>query len=449
MREAMNLFRPVNHEAESAALGCALRGQDAARLLSEVPSDYFTTGKNKALHAAIRECVRGDNLVDPLTLQLILAKAGKWSDAQDSNGAVSMVDLLELIDKAGPAVGIRAYTDLMRSAWRQRRLISTFQPIVDRAAERFLDREELDFLEELSQQGAFSLITPESENRRPRSMSEILPGVFETISARVDGKISRYGLTTPFEKLNQYTTGFHPKQLLIVCGRPGHGKTSFGLDVAAHAASEALVLFFSLEMSVDELTQRLLAKRASVNIRNLRSGNLHQFELDRVITAMGNLEDCGLVIDDSAAMSPAQIRFRVREVSARLKRSVGLIVVDYLQLMNPSKKQDSREQVIASISREMKQLAKELSVPVVLLSQLNRQLEARADKRPQLADLRESGAIEQDGDLVLALFQPFLYSNNDDDQGKAECLILKQRSGPVGLIPLSWRADIATFFDPL
>lgn len=448
MRGTMNHFRPINHDAEAAAIGCAVIDQDAARMLAKAPAEYFTTGKNKALHAAIRECVQSDTLVDPLTLQPILAKAGNWSDVH-CNGAVSMVDILELIDKAGPAVGIRAYIDLMRSARRQRRLISTFQPIVDKARERFLDHEELDALEESSQRGALSLITSESENRRPRSMGEIVPQVFEIIEARFDGRMSRYGLPTPFGKLNRFTTGFHPGQLIIVCGRPGHGKTSFGLDLAAHVASETLVSFFSLEMSADELTQRLLAKKASVNIQNVRSGNLQQSELDRVVTAMGNLEECGLVIDDSAALSPAQIRFRVRETSSRLKRPVGLIVVDYLQLMAPSKKQDSREQVIASISREMKQLSKELGVPVVLLSQLNRQLEQRADKRPQLADLRESGAIEQDADLVVALYEPYLYTNADEDRNKAECLILKQRSGPVGMLPLHWSPETASFHDPM
>jgi replicative DNA helicase len=444
----MNPFRPVNREAEAAALGCALIDENAARLLSKVPADYFTSGKNKALHVAIRECVQGDTVVDPFTLQPILTKAGKWSDAPDANGAVSMLDVLALMDKAGPAIATKAYIDLMRSAWRQRRIVKACQSLLDSAQERFLDREELSALEESFQQAAFSLVTSESDDRRPRSMGEILPQVFETIEARVDGKISRYGLPTPIEKLNHYTTGFHPGQLIIVCGRPGHGKTSFALDLAAHAASDSLVCFFSLEMSADELTQRLLAKRASVNIRNVRSGNLQRSDLDRVITAMGDLEDCGLVIDDSAALSPAQIRFRVRETSSRLKRPVGLIVVDYLQLMSPSKKQDSREQVIASISREMKQLAKELTVPVVLLSQLNRQLEQRADKRPQLADLRESGAIEQDADLVLALFQPYLYTNSDEDRNKAECLILKQRSGPVGMLPLHWSPETATFSDP-
>ena len=189
------------------------------------------------------------------------------------------------------------------------------------------------------------------------------------------------------------------------------GKTALALDVALSAVHESPVALFSLEMSVEQIGQRLLAKRAAVNIRSVRSGSLEDYEWKKVVTAMGDLSEFHLYVDDTSTLSPAQIRTRVRETSVRSKAAVGLVIVDYLQIMSPSRRMDSREREVSSISREMKRLAKDLFCPVVLLSQLNRELERRADKRPTLADLRESGAIEQDADLVVGLYQPYVYTN--------------------------------------
>jgi replicative DNA helicase len=221
------------------------------------------------------------------------------------------------------------------------------------------------------------------------------------------------------------------------------------LRTGVHAAKQGIaVAYFSLEMSEEQNGERLLAGQTGINLQWIKkSKDLQRQQFDALVKATGDLSDLPLFIDQSSSLSTAQIRFRVQSISVKSKIAIGLVIVDYLQIMTPGRKYDSREREISSLSREMKQLAKDLKVPVILLSQLNRELEKRADKRPVLADLRESGAIEQDADLVIGLFQPFPYTNLDQDRGKAEAIILKQRNGPIGAIDLKWVPETATFHD--
>ena len=227
------------------------------------------------------------------------------------------------------------------------------------------------------------------------------------------------------------------------------GKTAFVTDLILHALKYVPVAFFSVEMGAGPIGERLLSKRAVVDLLKLRRGEVEEAEFKRIISVAGDLSELPLVIDESPEITAQQIRSRVRQVSVKIRKPIGLVVVDYLQLLTPGQKtkHQSREQEIASFSRDMKRVAKDLSVPVILLSQLNRELEKRPNNRPTLADLRESGAIEQDADLVLGLYQPFPYTKQDEDWGKAELIILKQRNGPVGTIDLKWVPETATFFD--
>ncbi len=445
----MKVFHPANREAEAAALGCALRGDDAALALATTPPEYFTTERHRALHAAMKESLSRQDTLDPVILREVLLKAGQWDD--DGNGKsprVTMDYLSDLQDVAPVPAQIQAYIRLMRNAYRQRLVFEGAQRIVDQAGNAFLSDDDLISLEDAWQQEAFSLSVDHQQEGMLQHVKAVMHKTLGNIEARHNGTRAAYGVTTGFSKLDNYTTGLHPGELIVICGRPGMGKTSFALDTAVSAVKQTPVAFFSLEMGAEQIGQRLLAKQAKVDLRQLRAGhNLQKYQFDAILTAMGDLSDYPLFIDDSATLTPAQISFRARQTSVKSKNPIGLVVIDYLQIVSAGRKYDSREREISSISREMKQLAKALNVPVVLLSQLNRELEKRADKRPILADLRESGAIEQDADLVIGLYQPFPYTNKDEDRGKAEAIILKQRNGPVGTVDLKWVPETATFFD--
>ena len=409
----MTRFVPQNRDAEAAALACAFFDDEAARIIARTPENFFTTEKHRSLQAGIKACVARDQAVDMIFLPKALQEVGKWADS--GNGESDLVnrdDLFRFQDLNPVASQIRGYVRLIQQAHRQRRMCEASEKIRDAGSQRFLTEDELADLEDSFQQAAFEISVGDHARRDgPVNLERVMSETFQSLADRYEGRKSRFGIKTGFAKLDHYTTGFHPGELVIVAGRPGMGKTALALDVALSAVHESPVALFSLEMSVEQIGQRLLAKRAAVNIRSVRSGSLEDYEWKKVVTAMGDLSEFHLYVDDTSTLSPAQIRTRVRETSVRSKAAVGLVIVDYLQIMSPSRRMDSREREVSSISREMKRLAKDLFCPVVLLSQLNRELERRADKRPTLADLRESGAIEQDADLVVGLYQPYVYTN--------------------------------------
>jgi replicative DNA helicase len=228
------------------------------------------------------------------------------------------------------------------------------------------------------------------------------------------------------------------------------GKTSLALDICAYASSSKpdcgfLSYFFSLEMSSEEISARLLSKLSGVNLKNLRTADLSETDINALSETANDMVNYKLVIDDSPTLTPATIKAKIMERQALYGEKPDIIFVDYLQLMAPSQAQNSREREVASMSRDLKLLARELNVPVVVMSQLNRDLEKRPNKRPIMADIRESGAVEQDADLIVALYQPFLYSNNENDMGKAEAVILKQRNGPIGTVHMVWKPETSSF----
>jgi replicative DNA helicase len=439
-------FVPINREAEAAALGCALVADEAAQVLATMPAHLFAVRKHRAVHDAIKSLLSEQDIVSLAMLRTILSKSGNWSDDDNGNGhAVTMDYLADLTDNAPPPAQIVAYGRLLRDAYLQRRIMETSRKIAEQASTRFLDSDELAELQESFQQTAFDLGVSTGGKKRLTHVKDILGGVLDTIQARRDGSLTQFGISTGFRKLDENTGGFRPGELIIVAARPGMGKTSFALDAALNAVAQGPVAFFSVEMGAEQIGQRLLSKKAAVNLRFLRSGQIEEYQIESVVNALGTLSDHALYVDDDPAVTPAQIRFRVRELSVKTKAAVGLVIVDYLQIMSSGRKFDSREREVSHLSREMKRLTKDLDCPIVLLSQLNRELERRQDKRPTLADLRESGAIEQDADLVVGLFQPFPYTNNDEDRGKAEAIILKQRNGPIGTIDLMWSPETATY----
>lgn len=440
----MTPFRPIHIEAERAVLGCALFHEEAALELSKASETLFAHRKHKAVFQAIRSLVTENEPILPTSVCERIRKLDMWSDSGDS-GKVSMPFLTNLLDKTIPPAQVRAYIKILQNAARQRSILEAAEKVSEAAGQRFLDPDELGALQENFQQAAFQLSVSDPEHRGPEPVSHLLTQLVCELDGKIQRRDSKSGIMTGFSKLDQYTSGFQPGELVIVCGRPGHGKTAFALDVCLNAAHTAPVLLFSLEMSAGQIAQRLAAKLGKLNLRAIRSASLRNPEFSNLVCALGTAEDLQLYVDDSAALSPVQVRSRARELGVRIGLSPGLIVVDYLQLMAPDRKYDSREREVAAISREMKLTAKALNCPVILLSQLNRELERRTDKRPQLSDLRESGAIEQDADCVIGLDLPFNYTNQDQDRTKAEAILLKQRNGPVGMVPLFWQPETATF----
>jgi len=276
------------------------------------------------------------------------------------------------------------------------------------------------------------------------SMADLLPKTFEEIEGYTKGNFK--GVQTGFKELDEMTTGLQPGDLVIVAGRPSMGKTAFVLSLALNTSMKYKnpTAIFSLEMSKESLVQRMLCSEARVNMHQLRSGTLPKRDLPKLSLAAGPLAEAPIYIDDTPAISVLELRAKARRLKAQY--GLKLIIIDYLQLMGSTSKVESRQQEISIISRSLKGVAKELDVPVIALSQLSRAVEQRNDHRPQLADLRESGAIEQDADLVMFVYRDEVYNKDDENvKGKAEIIVGKQRNGPIGTANLAFVRDFARF----
>jgi replicative DNA helicase len=278
-------------------------------------------------------------------------------------------------------------------------------------------------------------------------MKDVVKESFKTVEKLFERKELITGVPSGFKDLDSMTTGFQNSDLIIVAGRPSMGKTSYCLDIARYAAVESgiPVAIFSLEMAKEQLVLRMLCSEAMVEAQKLRSGFLRESDWPKLTLAAGNLADSPVFIDDSAAISILELRAKARRLKA--EHNLGLIIIDYLQLMRGRGRSERREQEISEISRSLKALAKELAIPVIAISQLSRRTEERPRQRPQLSDLRESGAIEQDADVILFVYREEVYREDPSNEGVAEIIIGKQRNGPTGTIQLSFLKQFTTFKD--
>jgi replicative DNA helicase len=429
---------PQNLDAERGVLGSVLLMNEAIDEVGEsLRAEHFYHDSHHKIYAAVHDLyennIRG---IDPVTLAEELEKRG---ELEEIGGAAYII---EILDSVPHAAHVRYYAGIVREKWMQRTLISTCTEIL---SECYEPEGGVDELLQASERKIFSIVE-QQEDTANMAIGEILMEAFTRIDERInkDGSVS--GVTTGFTDLDHQTTGLQPAELLILAARPSMGKTAFVCNIAEAIArvDQKGVMLFSLEQSNLELAERFLCITARVNGHDLRTGNLSNEQRDLLAAASDELHNLPLFIDDKPARTMSQISAISRR--QHRKEPLGVIIIDYLQLIEPEDKRVPREQQIASISRRLKFLAKELNVPVIALSQLNRGVELREDKRPRLADLRESGSIEQDADKVMFLHRPDAYDPNDRP-GEAEIVIAKHRNGPTGIVKLTWRGEFMRFED--
>ncbi len=432
---------PRSLEAERALIGSLLllpEACDEVALLVR-PDDFYDTAHRTifthmvALHESGRQ-------IDPTLLSQLLKDAGQYENV---GGAAF---LLELSQEVATAAHAEYYARIIRDKAVLRSLIHASTDIIHEAYEPGIDSRAM-----LSRAEArvFGILSSKGETQ-VRSIREVLHESLARIDARLQQQHAYGGLETGFIDLDELTGGLHNSELFILAARPSMGKTAFAINIAEHVsiATNKPVLVVSLEMSALELGDRLLCSRARVNSHRLRNGQLSREDSGRLIQTAADISRAPLFIDDSPSRNMTEIAATAR----RLKRSesgLSLVVIDYLQLIEPDNTRDPRQEQVARISRRLKGLARELSVPILCLAQLNRQVEATRDNRPQLSHLRESGAIEQDADVVAFVHREEFYQTNEEDRqqfkGQAELLIRKQRNGPIGDIKLTWLHDFTRF----
>lgn len=422
---------PQNMDAEQSVLGGILLENEAINKVAEhITEEDFYRESHRKIFLSMLELFEKNEPIDLITLTDVLKKK---NHLEDVGGAAY---LSSLVDNIATASNIAYYAKIVREKAILRRLVSAATEIVTKGYE---DSEDV---EDLLDQAERSIFEITEKQIRPSffDLKTILKESFKTIERLYEKKEFVTGVPTGFAEIDRLTAGLQPADLIVVAGRPSMGKTAFCLNIAQYAAIEANipVAVFSLEMSKEQIALRMLCSEGRVDAQKLRRGFLEKEDWQKLIRAIDALSQAPIFIDDTPALTALEMKAKARRLKAEHK--LGLIIVDYLQLMRGKGGSDNREQEISDISRSLKALAKELNLPIVALSQLNRRVEDRPNKRPQLADLRESGAIEQDADVIAFIYRDELYNRSEDNpnKGTAEIMVGKQRNGPTGDIKLTF-----------
>jgi len=429
---------PQNLEAESSVLGGILLENEAVNLVLEIvrPEDFYRESHRKIFRAIIELSDRSEP-VDLITLSDFLKGRGEL----DAVGGTAY--LASLADFVPTAANISFYARIVREKAILRSLITTATEIATRGYEEQGNVEE--FLDT-----AEKVIFDISEKKIKASfvaLGDMIKDTLKTVEKLYERKELVTGVPTGYEDLDKLTAGLQPADLVIVAGRPSMGKTAFSLNIAANAAFAGIgAAVFSLEMAKEQLVLRMLCSEARVNNSKVRSGYLAERDFPKLANAAGRLHEAPIYIDDTPAISVLELRAKARRLVRDRSKKVGLIVVDYLQLMRGMGGASNREQEISEISRSLKALAKELNVPVIAISQLNRRVEDRGDRRPMMSDLRESGAIEQDADVIMFIYRDEVYNRSDEsNKGIAEVIVAKQRNGPTDTVKLTFLSEFTRF----
>jgi replicative DNA helicase len=434
---------PYSEDAEQAVLAAMLIDQDAVMRAIEVVDDsMFYAERHRRLFRAMMSITERGSVVDPLTLADELSRKGELEGA----GGKDYIGFL--VDAVPTAANVEYHAKIVKEKALLRRLIEVSTEIV---GEAFGGGQTADELLDLAEQKIFQVAQQRTREGFSR-IKELLWPAMERIESIAHGGQAITGVASGFSDLDEMTSGFQPSDLIIVAARPSMGKTAFTLNIAQHAAIEKnrKIAIFSLEMSKESLVQRLLTAEARVDAQKVRKGMLRDDDFPRLAKAAGLLTHAPIWIDDTAGITLLEMRSKARRLKA--DQGLDMIMVDYLQLMQGPANSESRQQEVSQISRGLKALAKELSVPVIALSQLSRAPEQRAgdSKRPQLSDLRESGAIEQDADLIMFIYRPEVYEGPVDKdgnslEGRAEIIVGKQRNGPIGFVNLFFHKNYTRF----
>ncbi len=431
---------PQSLEAEQSVIGAILLDNEALLKSIEIvkPEDFYF-GSHRQIYQCIIELFNKNQPTDIVTVTEILRNKNLIEEI----GGASF--LAEISDKTFTSANIEYYAKIVKEKSLNRKLIASATEIISRV---YKAEEEIEDIIDFSEKTIFDI---SQFHIKPSfyPIKDIITSTLKNIETLYQKKQLITGVASGFKDLDSLTSGFQPSDLIIVAGRPSMGKTAFCLNIGMNAAHEheIPVAIFSLEMSKEQLALRILCSEARVDNHKVRSGFLPDSDWSKLAIAAGKIAEANIFIDDTPGITVLEMRAKARRLKA--EKGLGMIVVDYLQLMNSSRsRSESREQEISEISRSLKALAKELNIPVIALSQLNRKVEDRSDKRPQMADLRESGAIEQDADVIIFIYRDEVYHpDSEESKGKAEIIIGKQRNGPTGEVELAFINDYTRFED--
>jgi replicative DNA helicase len=431
---------PQNIEAEQSILSAILIENNTLPEVLEIlaEKDFYREAHQKIFAAMVNLFERNEP-ADLITVTNILKEQGQL----ESVGGATY--LAELVDTVPMATNATHYAKIILEKATLRRLIERTASITTRC---FEDRGDMEDILDFAERSIFD-ISQDKVKPAFHALADILTDTYKAVEQAYENKILVTGLPTGYRQLDQLTSGFQAGDLVVIAGRPSMGKTALALNVAQNASTAVgtPAAIFSLEMSKEQLSLRMLSAEARIDSSKMRGGFLRESDLARINRAAGALYDLPIFIDDSPAISALEIRAKARRM--KMEKGLGLIIVDYLQLMRGRASAERRELEISEISRSLKALAKELSIPVVALSQLNRKVEDRSNKRPVLSDLRESGAIEQDADVIIFIYRDEVYNQDPDNpnRGTAEIHVAKQRNGPIGTAKLTFLEQCTRFED--
>ena len=427
---------PQDIEAEQAVIGSMLTDQEAVSSAIETlkPEDFYRED-NKIIYEAILNIYNRAEPIDIITLKAELSSMNKL----EAVGGLEYIAVLP--DKVPTTANVDRYIKIVEEKSMLRNLIKTANEILSMGYEQTEDVEDV---MDIAEKKIFDVMQRKSQ-KGYTSIKDILVESFAKLEELYNQKQHVTGVPTGFIDLDKMTAGLHGSEFILIAARPAMGKSAFALNIGAYAATRANVpvAIFSLEMSKDQVGNRILCSEALVDSNNVRTGELNDEELSKLAETSGELSQAQIYVDDTPGISVMEIRAKCRKL--KLEKDIGLVIIDYLQLVQGSGKTSSREQEIAEISRSLKILAKELDVPVIALSQLSRAVEARPDHRPMLSDLRESGSIEQDADIVMFLYRDDYYNEDSEKKNIAEVIIAKQRAGSTGTVELAWLGQYTKF----
>ena len=427
---------PHDIDAEQAVLGSMLTDREAVNAAIEVlKEEAFYREDNRAIYQAIVNLYNKSEPIDIITLKDELESMGKFEQVGGFDYLAS------LPDKVPTTANVQKYIKIVEEKSILRNLIKTANEIIELGYD---PAEDVEDIMDGAEKRIFDLM--QSKNQKGYTpIKDVLVESFTKLEELYNRKQHITGVPTGFAELDYKTAGLHGSELILIAARPAMGKTAFALNLATNAAlrGNAPVAIFSLEMSKDQLVNRILCSEAMVDSNKVRTGKLGEDDWVKLAGAIGPLSEAEIYIDDTPGISVTEIRTKCRKLS--IDKGIGLVVIDYLQLVQGSKRAGSREQEIAEISRSLKILAKEINVPVIALSQLSRAVEQRPDHRPTLSDLRESGSIEQDADIVMFLYRDDYYNKESEKKDIAEVIIAKQRGGQTGTVELLWMGQYTKF----